>query len=116
VSEALVVPTRLPSGAILRVEARRIEGASVDTGPVDRDAVARPGADLGLPALRSALQGIEELTGEISAVIDRVSPSEATVEFDVELVAEAGQLTALLVKGSGKATFKFTLNWKRAPG
>ena len=48
----------------------------------------------------------------LDAAVRKVKPSSASVEFGIELSAESGKLTALLVKGSGKANLKITLNWE----
>jgi hypothetical protein len=60
----------------------------------------------------------EELTAQIESVasslygaIKKVAPKKAAIEFSVEAAAESGKLTALLVKGSGKANLKITLEW-----
>src|SRR5258708_3274266 len=54
---------------------------------------------------------IEPLAKELQQTIDRVKPKKAAVKFGLELGVESGQLTALLVKGSGKANLEITLEW-----
>ncbi|SRR5258708_7523116 len=68
----------------------------------------------------SALEGISEdelrkpieaIANTLAGVLQKVSPTKATAEFAVEIGLEAGKLTALLCKGSGKANIKVTLEW-----
>ncbi len=121
-SDTLVIPALLASGATLQVEARRLPDhppglpleKSVAGGP-PLDDPERAVADFGLPTLEGALRGVESLASDIAAMLDRVSPDKASVEFDVELAVAAGQLTALLVKGGGKANFKIILSWEKSP-
>ena len=56
----------------------------------------------------------DTLSGFIEALqstLKKVSPQKTTVEFGVEIAAEAGQLTALIIKGSGKANLKISMEW-----
>ena len=48
----------------------------------------------------------------VQAALVKVKPAKASVELGLEVGLEAGQLTALLVKGSGKANLKITLTWE----
>lgn len=66
----------------------------------------------------SSIQSFEQVTGAIEGIaksvlgtIERIKPKKAVVEFGLELATESGQLTALLVKGSGKANLKISLEW-----
>jgi Trypsin-co-occurring domain 1 len=54
---------------------------------------------------------IEQLSISLLESIKKAKPRKATVEFNFEIATEAGELTALLVKGSGKASIKVTLEW-----
>jgi hypothetical protein len=62
--------------------------------------------------------GLSEAVGDIAksiaGVIDQVKPASAEVEFGVDAAIESGQLTALLVKGTGTANVKITLRWDKA--
>jgi hypothetical protein len=58
---------------------------------------------------------VESLARSVAEVIQKVSPTKATAEFSVEIALESGKLTALLVKGSGKANLKITLEWAALP-
>jgi hypothetical protein len=72
-------------------------------------------SDLQGLSLKNVMASIEAISGEVSDVLKRLEPQKATVEMGFEVAAESGQLTALLVKGSGKANVKVTLEWSSLP-
>jgi hypothetical protein len=55
---------------------------------------------------------IEGIALAVQTALVKVKPAKASVEMGLEIGVEAGQLTALLVKGSGKANLKITLHWE----
>ena len=59
--------------------------------------------------LTDSLQG---MSSAIYEAIKAIAPKKATVEFGIEVAVESGKLTALWVKGSGKANLKLTLEWE----
>ncbi len=54
---------------------------------------------------------IESISRSLLATLQRVKPHSASIEFGLEVGTESGQLTALLVKGTGTAHITVTLNW-----
>lgn len=58
---------------------------------------------------RTRIEGVVQM---IAAPLQKVRPKKATVKFGMELAIEAGQLTAIIVKGSGKANLEITLEWE----
>ncbi|MGY4155518.1 hypothetical protein ACVINW_001360 [Bradyrhizobium sp. USDA 4461] len=66
---------------------------------------------LGNAQFSDVLDGIEAITGELGSLLKRVAPSKASIEFSIEVGIESGKLTALLVKGTGKANFKIAMSW-----
>jgi hypothetical protein len=62
------------------------------------------------------MHGIEGIASELGGLLKRVGPSKASIEFSIEVGLESGKLTALLVKGSGKANFKVALSWDNIRG
>ena len=58
----------------------------------------------------------------IATPIQKARPQKATVKFGMELAIvprtgyanESGQLTAVIVKGPGKANLEITLEWERS--
>lgn len=59
-------------------------------------------------------KSIEAIAERMTAALDHVKPDRAAVEFGVDVGVESGALTALLVKGTGTATLKVTLEWERS--
>jgi hypothetical protein len=63
---------------------------------------------------KSIAPSIEGVATEMLQILQRIGPTSAEIEFGIEMGVEAGQLTALLVKGTGKANVKITLHWEHA--
>jgi len=55
---------------------------------------------------------IEGIASAVQLALSKACPQKASVELGLELGVEAGQLTALLVKGGAKANLKITLHWE----
>lgn len=99
-SRSETVPVQLPNGAVVKVEV-----ASTGREDVGFDAKQfQPVAD--------AIEGMVQM---IAAPIQKVKPKKATVTFGMELAIESGQLTAVIVKGSGKGNLEITLEWEAEP-
>lgn len=98
--EQSVVPTKIGRTAVL-VEVRSDGDPETDVGIRER-------------SFDGVVDSIKAITGELTKALDELSPNKAVLEFGVDVGVEAGQLTALLVKGSGSATLKITLEWERA--
>lgn len=60
---------------------------------------------------KEVTDAIEGIAKAVVATLDKVSPRRASVEFGIEVGIESGKLTALIVKGSGTANLKITLEW-----
>lgn len=56
-------------------------------------------------------ESLETLTRSLYDTIKKIQPTKASIEFGVEIGVQSGKLTALLVKGSGKANLKIKLEW-----
>lgn len=54
---------------------------------------------------------IEEVSTKIKESFQNAKPDKVNVELGFELSVESGELSALLVKGSGKANLKINLEW-----
>jgi Trypsin-co-occurring domain 1 len=54
---------------------------------------------------------VEAIATELAQVWDKVRPSEATVEFGLNLTARSGRLTGLVVEGGADASLKITMTW-----
>jgi NTP-dependent ternary system trypsin peptidase co-occuring protein len=95
-----IVRAQLGDKTTILIEAR--------TAPGDRDVSATSDA-LDFSGVTGS---IESIAADLTAVFARVKPRKASVEFGVEVGIESGKLTALLVKGTGKANLKVTLSWE----
>lgn len=98
-SRSETVPVQLPNGVV------RVEVANTGREDVGFD----------LKEFQPVADAIEGVVQMIAAPIQRVKPKKATVKFGMELAIEAGQLTAVIVKGSGKANLEITLEWETQP-
>lgn len=98
-SRSETVPIELPNGATIKFEVSNTgrEDVSFDTKQF------QPVAD--------AIEGVIQM---IAAPIQKVKPKKATVKFGMELAIESGNLTAIIVKGSGRANLEITLEWGRS--
>jgi Trypsin-co-occurring domain 1 len=99
-SRSNTVPIQLPNGSVVKVEV-----ASTGREDVSFDVKQfQPIAD--------AIEGVVQM---IATPIQKVKPTKVTVKFGMELAIESGQLTAVIVKGSGKGSGKgnleITLEW-----
>ncbi|HEV2582843.1 MAG TPA: CU044_2847 family protein [Ktedonobacteraceae bacterium] len=97
-SEVENIKAELPNGSTLHIQTVMLGGEE-------------PVADLGLPSFKNVTDAIEGIATSVVDTLKKVKPNSATVEFGVEIGMESGQLTALLVKGTGTATLKITLQW-----
>lgn len=64
-----------------------------------------PIADLGA--------AIARIGGAIGSALEQAAPQKAKVELALNFGLEAGQLAALIARGSGEANLKITLEWNR---
>lgn len=99
-SRSDTVPVQLPNGAIAKFEVTT--AGREDVGFDSKQ--FQPVAD--------AIEGVVQM---IAAPLQKVKPKKATVKFGMELAIESGELTAVIVKGSGKANLEITLEWEAQP-
>jgi hypothetical protein len=92
-----IVPVLLPNGREMRVEATLLPG---------EEEVAFKS----FPA-EEIFDAVEGIAQAVVTTLQKVKPRKASVELGLEVGLEAGQLTALLVKGTGTANLKLTLEW-----
>lgn len=97
-SRSETVPVQLPNGAIVKVEVAQTGREDVGFDVKQFEPIA------------DAIEGVVQM---IAVPIQRVKPKKATVKFGMELAIESGQLTAIIVKGSGKANLEITLEWEQ---
>lgn len=98
-SRSDTVPVQLPNGTTVRFEVTQ-------TGREDVSFDAKQ-----FQPVTDAIEGVVQM---IATPIQKAQPKKATVKFGMELAIESGQLTAVVVKGSGKAILEITLEWERS--
>lgn len=92
-----IIPVKMDDGTIIRVQATVLPGGE--------DVASN------LLPFEGVSEAIESISNTIVASLQKVKPRKASVEFGLEVATETGKLTALLVKGSGTASLKITLEW-----
>jgi Trypsin-co-occurring domain 1 len=95
-SRSETVPVQLPNGSIVKIEVTVIGREDVSFSAIQFQPIA------------DAIEGVIQM---IATPIQKVKPKKATVKFGMELAIESGALTAVIVKGSGKANLEITLEW-----
>ena len=92
-----IIKTELANGTIVHIQATALGGEEEVT--------------FALPTFKEVTNAIEGIAVGVASSLQKVKPQKASVEFGLEVALEAGQLTALLVKGSGTSNLKITLEW-----
>lgn len=109
--ETQIVPVKLDNGAIIRIQTTPV--VEMPTGQVELGEEVESDVSLNIRPLKEVTDAITGIAESIKGAIDAVKPTKANVEFGVEFGYEAGQLTAVIVKGSGKANLKISLEWTK---
>jgi hypothetical protein len=99
-SRSNTVPVQLPNGAIVKVEV-------ASTGRED--------VGFDVKQFQPVADAIEGMVQMIAAPIQKVKPKKASVKLGMELAIESGQLTAVIVRGSGKGNLEILLEWEAQP-
>ena len=92
-----IVKADLGNGITIRIEATSLGG---------EERVAYH-----IPSFHEVTDAVEGIAQAMLTTLQKVKPRAASVEFGLEIGIESGQLTALLVKGTGTANLKITLEW-----
>ena len=101
------IPVRLPNGAEIRIES---------SGKLtDKDSDVAGFSVIDSDAWQEVTNTVEGIAQWALGTLQKLQPTKAAVEFGLEISAEPGKLTALLVKGAGKANLKVTLEWSHTP-
>ena len=96
-SHTTIVPILLPNGKEIRVEATLLPGEEEVSFKA-------------LPA-EEIFDAVEGIAQAVVTTLQKVKSRKATIELGLEVGLESGHLTALLVKGTGTANLKLTLEW-----
>jgi hypothetical protein len=113
-----VVPVQMADGRTIHVEARVLEpvpeGEARSSGEQDvlfrRKTEEERGGLAALP-FEHVTSAITDIAQAMTGALEKAKPRRSQVEFGLEIAVEAGQLTALIVKGGGTASLTVTLEW-----
>lgn len=61
---------------------------------------------------REAMENLESVIEALTSTVNKVRPTKASVKFGVDIGVEAGQLTAVILKGSSRANIEITMEWE----
>ncbi len=103
-SRPIFLPVKLDDGTIIRIETT----PSGDTLLNDEYI-----ASVELPSFRQFTETVKSMAKSFVGIWNEVQPSKASVEFNIEVGFEPGNVTAWLVKGSGKGHLTITLEWEK---
>ena len=103
-SRPTFLPVKLDDDTIIRIEITQPEGGAVGAGYI---------ASVELPSFRQVTDTIRSIAKSFTAMWNEVQPGKASIEFGIEVGFEPGNLTALLVKGSGKGHLTVTMEWTK---
>ena len=93
------------------ISAELEEGLSISIQATPLGGEELVGALPGPHTFKEVTDTVEGLAKAMIDTLKKVKPRTATVEFGLQIGIESGKLTALLVKGTGSANLKITLEW-----
>ena len=96
--QTTIIPLQLDDGTVVNVEATLIG--------------EQPVADQSRP-FKVITDTIRAVAKEMLGVLQEAAPDKATIKFALEVAVESGNLTALIVKGTGKGNLEITLEWNK---
>lgn len=101
-NDAPTISLSMPNGNIVSVEVTLLDTEEDVAGRID-----------GLFAFSDIGDQIVSIADALQASIEAAKPKSASVEFGIQIGVDSGNLTALLVKGTGTANLKITLTWSQ---
>lgn len=100
--QSTIIPIELSDGTIIKVEATPIGEQQVSFQSFPFKEVTS--------VIKSASQDIATVLQEISVT---AKPDKLSIKLGFEIAVESGQLTALIVKGAGKANLEVSMEWNK---
>ncbi|MEU8662790.1 CU044_2847 family protein [Actinoplanes philippinensis] len=95
---AEAIPVRLDGETVIKIDT--VAGAGGEEDIAHR-----------LPTFDGFAVALSKIAASVRSGLEQVQPARAVVEFGVDVSLEAGQLTAMIVKGSGTAHVTVTMEW-----
>ncbi|NER50383.1 MAG: hypothetical protein F6J92_27675 [Symploca sp. SIO1A3] len=108
------VPLELGNSAVVMVETTVIGEVAEEEEDLTGEEVESD-VSSNYQYLKQATDAIEGIANTLKQSLEKIQPTKATVEFGLEFGYESGQITAMIVKGGGKANLKITLEWQKPP-
>ena len=97
-----IIPIELSDGTIVKIEATPIGEQQVSFRSLPfKEATA---------VIKSFARDVASALQEVNAASQ---PDKISVKIGFEVAVESGQLTALIVKGSGKANLEISMEWSK---
>lgn len=106
------VPLELANGAVVMVETTVIGEVGEEEEDLTGEEVESD-VSSNYQYLKQATDAIEGIADTLKQSLEKIQPTKASVEFGLEFGYESGQITAMIVKGGGKANLKVTLEWQK---
>ncbi len=95
-----IIPVQLSDGTFIKVEAT----------PIGEQRVSSQNK-----LFREITDSIKSITTELAETLKEINqsahPDKISIKLGLEIAVESGQLTALIVKGAGKANLEITMEW-----
>ena len=95
-----IIPLRLSDGETIKVEVTQIGEQQVSS----ETRIFKKATGI----IKSVANDVAETLKEVDKT---VKPDKFSVTFGLEVAVESGELTALIVKGTGKANLEITMEW-----
>jgi hypothetical protein len=94
-----IIQAQLEDDTILNIRAT-ILGKQEDVAAINQ-----------LLSFSGVMKTMESVAEMLSKTIQKVKPQKASIEFGIEIAVESGQITALLVQGTGAGHLNIKLEW-----
>jgi hypothetical protein len=100
-----VIPVQIADDHTIHVEARVLESGPNERGERDvlfRGETKKEGGGLAALPFEQVTTAITDIAQAMTGALEKAKPRRSQVEFGLEIAVEAGQLTALIVKGGAE--------------
>ena len=99
-SQTKIVPFQLADGTVINVEI-----TPIGEQPVSAE------SRIFSKATNVVKSIAEDVAGTLQEVNEKVKPDKFSVKLGLQIGVESGELTALIVKGTGTANLEITMEW-----
>lgn len=64
-------------------------------------------------AFSNIMKSVPDIAGALYKAVDAISPQKVSIEFGLSMGIESGQLTTILVQGTGSANVVIKMEWTK---